>query len=378
MDFDLSPEQRLLKELARDFTRREIAPAAARHDREERYPEEIWQQARELGLVNLTVPERYGGGGLGSFELVLVTEQMARGCAGITAAVSLDALVAEALLAAGDEEQKRRYLSRIVAGERAGYAVTEPAAGSDVAAIQSTARQQSGGYVLNGSKIWISNAPAAGLFLVFAKTDPQAGHRGLTAFVVDRSAPGLEVGPKLGKLGQKAAPAAQVFLTDVFVPESARLGKEGDGFAIAMKVFDRSRPMVAAMAVGLTQRCLDESLAYAKQRQSMGKPILEHQAVGIKIAEMGMRLEAARLLTYEAAWLVDAGRRNTLQAAYAKAFAADTAMWAATEAVQVFGGMGYSTDYPVEKLLRDAKVLQIYEGTSEIQRSIMTRELGRE
>ena len=377
MDFSLSVEQRLLRDLAREFTAREITGVAAALDREERFPQEVFARARAQGLLNLTIPEAYGGAGLGALDLVLVTEQMAKGCVGITAAISLSALVAEALLLAGTEEQRQAYLPRIVAGELAGYAVTEPAAGSDVAGLRTTARRDGDRYILGGSKVWISNATEAGLFLVFAKTDPQGGHRGLTAFLVERSAPGLEVGPKLAKLGQRAAPAAEVFLTDVPVPAAARLGAEGDGFKIAMKVFDHSRPMVAAMAVGLTQRCLEESVGYAGTRQSMGRPIIEHQAVGHKIAEMGMRLEAARLLTYQAAWLLDAGLPNTLQAAYAKAFAADTAMWAATEAVQVFGGMGYSAEYPVEKLFRDAKVLQIYEGTSEIQRNIMARELSR-
>ena len=377
MEFDLTVEQRLLRDMARDFAKREIEPVASQHDREEKFPRRIFERAREQGLINLTLPEEYGGGGLGAVDVVAVTERLARACVGITAAVSLNGLVAEALVLAGTEEQKRRYLPRIAAGELAGYAVTEPAAGSDVAGLQTTARRQGRGFVLNGTKTWISNATEASLFLVFAKTDPEAGHKGLSAFVVERDAPGLEVGPKLGKMGQKAAPAAEVFLADVHVPAEAMLGQEGQGFRLAMQVFDRSRPMVAAMAVGLIQRCLDESLVYSQTRASMGLPIILHQAVGHKIAEMSIRLEAARLLTYQAAWLLDAGKRNTLQASAAKAFAADSAMWAATEAVQVFGGMGYSTEYPVEKLLRDAKLLQIYEGTSEIQRSIIVKELVR-
>lgn len=377
MDFELTVEQRLLRDMARDFARREIEPVAALHDREERFPRQVFDRARAQGLLNLTVPEEHGGAGLGAVEVAVVTEQLARACVGITAAVSLNGLVADALVLAGTEEQKRRYLPRLTGGEMAGYAVTEPSAGSDVAALQTTARRQGDRYILNGTKTWISNAAEAGLFLVFAKTDPQAGHKGLSAFLVERDAPGLEVGKKLGKMGQKAAPAAEVFLTDVPVPAESLLGEAGQGFRLAMKVFDRSRPMVAAMAVGLIQRCLDESLAYSQTRASMGMPIILHQAVGHKIAEMSIRLQAARLLTYQAAWLLDDGRRNTLPASAAKAFAADSAMWAATEAVQVFGGMGYSTEYPVEKLLRDAKLLQIYEGTSEIQRSIVVKELVR-
>ncbi len=377
MDFQLSTEQRLIRDLARTFARRVIQPVAAQYDREERFPHDLFAQAQEAGLLNITVPLEIGGAGLGALEQAIVAAELAWGCVGITAALSLNALVADALLVGGDAAQQKTYIGRLVAGELGCYAVTEPGAGSDVAAITTHARRVGDQYVLNGSKIWISNAPDARFIVVFAKTDPDAGHRGLSAFMVERDTPGVEVGRPLGKLGQKAELAAEIHFHDAAVPVMARLGQEGDGFRIAMGVFDRSRPMVAALAVGLTARCLDESLAYAKTRQTMGRPIIEHQAVGHKIAAMGMRLEAARLLTYQAAWLLDNGGRNTLQAAYAKAFAADTAMWAATEAIQVFGGMGYSTEYPVEKLFRDAKVLQIYEGTSEIQHNIMVRELAR-
>jgi acyl-CoA dehydrogenase len=377
MDFQLSTEQRLIRDLARTFARRVIQPVAAQYDHEERFPRELFAPAQEAGLLNITVPAELGGAGLGALEQAIVAAELAWGCVGITAALNLNGLVADALLVGGDPAQQKTYIGRLVAGELGCYAVTEPGAGSDVAAITTRARRVGDQYVLNGSKIWISNAPEARFIVVFAKTDPDAGHRGISAFVVERDTPGVAVGRPLGKLGQKAELAAEIHFTDVAVPATARLGQEGDGFRIAMGVFDRSRPMVAALAVGLTARCLDESLAYAKTRQTMGRPIIEHQAVGHKIAAMGMRLEAARLLTYQAAWLLDNGHRNTLQAAYAKAFAADTSMWAATEAIQVFGGMGYSTEYPVEKLFRDAKVLQIYEGTSEIQHNIMVRELAR-
>jgi acyl-CoA dehydrogenase len=374
----LSQEQTALRDLAREFARREIQPAAAGYDHQPAFPHPIFNKAREMGLLGLNIPEAYGGLGLGSLELALVTEQLAWACAGIAAAISLNALIADTIRLGGDQAQQGRYLSRLAAGEIGAYAVTEPAAGSDVAAIQSRAeRQLNGDYLLQGSKTWISNATEASFFIVFAKTDPAAAHRGLTAFVVERDIPGLAVGRPLPKLGQKAAPAAELFLNDVRVSAANRLGEEGSGFRLAMRVFDHSRPMVAAFGVGLIQRCLDESLAYAKERHSMGQPIVEHQAIGHKIAEMAMRGQAARLLTYQAAALLDAGQRNTLQAAYAKAYAADTAMWAAVEAVQIFGGMGYSEEFPVEKLLRDAKLLQIYEGTSEIQRNIIVRELVR-
>lgn len=378
MQWRLTAEQQALRELARDFARREIAPQAAHYDRGATFPAAILERARAAGLLHLTVPEALGGPGLSAFEQALIIEELAWACVGITAALSLNTLVADALLVGGDAQQQQRYIARLLRGELGAYAVTEPDAGSDVAAIATRAERRGDSYVLNGSKIWISNAPVAAFMVVLARTDAAGGHRGLSMFLVERDAPGLEVGPPLGKLGQKAAPAAPVFFRDVEVPAAARLGREGDGFRIAMQVFDRSRPMVAAFGVGLLRRCLDEALAYARQRHSMGRPILEHQAVGHKLAEMALRLEAARLLCWQAAVLIDQGRRNTLQAAAAKAYAADSAMWAASEAVQIFGGMGYSTEYPVEKLLRDAKLLQIYEGTSEIQRNIVLRELTRD
>lgn len=377
MQFHLTDEQRMIRDLAHSFAEREIVPVAAAYDDEARFPMDIFHRARELGLLDLTVPEQFGGPGLGILEVALVTEQLAWGCTGICGAIGLNSVSADALLVAGSEEQQREYLGRLRSGEFGCYCATEPGAGSDVAGLATRAERHGNVYVLNGTKIWISNATVASFAIVFAKTDPQAGHRGLTAFLVETSAAGLEIGRKLDKLGQRAAPAAEVNLVDVEVPLNRRLGGEGEGFLVAMQVFDRSRPMIAATAVGLVQRCLDESIGYATQRQTMGRPIIAHQAIGHKVADMAMRCEAARLLTYKAAWLHDAGERNTQAAAFAKAFAADTATWAASEAVQIFGGMGYSTEFPVAKLYRDAKVLQIYEGTSEIQRNIIVRELTR-
>lgn len=376
MPFQLTDQQRMIRDLAKNFAQREIAPVAAELDRSGQFPHEIHRRALELGLLNLTVPEQYGGAGLGLLESVLVTEQFAWACTGVTIGLKLNAVAADALLVAGNEEQRREYLDRLTQGEFGCYAVTEPGAGSDVASMAARAVRENDRYILNGTKIWISNATVASFAVVFAKTDPEARHRGITAFLVDMDTPGVEVSKKLEKMGQRAAPAAEVNFVDVAVPVSQRLGEEGEGFVIAMKVFDRSRPVIGAMAVGLTQRCLDESLAYAKERHTMGRPILEHQAIGYKIADMAMRAEAGRLLVHKAAWLLDNGQRNTLEAAYCKCFAADTATWAAGEAVQIFGGMGYSTEFPVEKLYRDAKVLQIYEGTSEIQRNIIVRELS--
>ncbi len=378
MDFQLSDEQRLIQQTARQFAEEEIYPASAEHDEQASWPAEIHRKAWELGLMNVTVPEDCGGPDLGCLDNVLVTEQLCWGCVGIGAGIMLNALPSEVLLVGASTSQKKHYLGRLTEnGEYASYAVTEPCAGSDVAGIQTQAVKRGNEYVLNGSKIWISNANHASWFTVMAKTDPNAGHKGMSFFLVERDTPGLEVGNPIPKLGQKAGWTAEVFMQDVVVPESALIGQEGEGFRIAMKTFDGSRPMVAGFALGLMQRCIDLSLEYALERKTFGVPIIEHQAIAHKLAEMQMRIEASRLMTYQAAWLADQGKRNTLQASCAKAFACDAVMWAATEAMQIYGGYGYSTEYPVEKLFRDAKVLQVYEGTSEIQRNIIARELAK-
>jgi len=376
MDFDLSQEQRLIRDLARDFARREIMPKAANLDRKQEFPRLLWALASELGLVNLTIPTQFGGPGLGVTELCLVCEQLGHACTGVTLALELNSIVADVLAIGGDDSQRHRYLGRLADGEIGCYAVTEPAAGSDVAGIETTAERRNDRYIVNGTKIWISNATEATFAIIFAKTDPSASREGITALAVEMDWSGVEIGRKLEKLGQRCAPAAEIHLHDVEVPLENRIGQEGEAFLIAMKVFDRSRPMIAAMAVGLTQRCLDESLEYATMRQTMGRPIIRHQAIGHKIAEMAIRSQAARQLVRQSAWEADQRRRNTLSAAAAKAMAADTATWAAGEAIQIHGGMGYSTELPLEKLYRDAKVMQIYEGTSEIQRNIIVRELS--
>lgn len=376
MQFALDDDQRQIQALAEQFSRNEIQPRAAAADRDAEFPIEVHEQAVRLGLVNTILPESLGGPGLGSLELVLITEALCRGCLGIGTALCINALASEPILIAGNDSQQAEFLGRIAQGAMASFALTEPSAGSDVASIRTRADRVDGGYRLTGTKIWISNATLAEFFIVFAKTDPDYGHKGMTAFIVPADSPGLSVGVPLSKLGQKAAPTAEVFLDQVFVPTERRLGDEGSGFSLAMKVFDRSRPMVAAFGVGLIQRCMDESLAYACQRESMGKTLMGHQAIAHRLADMRLRLEAARLLTYQAAWRLDNGQSNTLEASMAKLYSADAAMWAATETVQIFGGMGYSTEYPAEKLFRDAKVLQIYEGTSEIQRNIIARELS--
>ncbi|HLU15099.1 MAG TPA: acyl-CoA dehydrogenase family protein, partial [Burkholderiaceae bacterium] len=305
MQFELSEDQRHIQALARQFAEKEIQPRAAQADAEGRFPMAVYHKALELGLLNTSLPAHLGGAGLGCMELVLITEALCHGCLGIGTALCINALAAEPLLIAGTREQQQQFLGQLAQGAMASFALTEPAAGSDVAGIRTRAQRVPGGYRLTGNKIWISNAPMAAFLIVFAKTDADAGHKGLTAFVVSADSEGLSVGAPLSKLGQKAAPTAEVFFDDVFVPDACRLGDEGSGFSLAMKVFDRSRPMVAAFGVGLIQRCLDESLAYAAQRESMGRTLMGHQAIAHRLADMRVRLEAARLLTYQAAWRLD-------------------------------------------------------------------------
>ncbi len=376
MDFALTDEQEMIRDLARKFAREVIAPNAAEFDARVEFPKDIVAQARELGLMNVSVPAEFGGTGGSVLDLILVAEQLGWGCSGIGLAILLNNLAADPVNIAANEEQRRKYFSRLAEGFGA-YALTEPSAGSDAGAIRTRAEKHGRDWAISGQKIWISNADVAEFFVVFAKTDPEARTRGITAFLVDRDVKGVSVGKPLPKMGQKASHACEVFLEDVVVSDAQRLGAENEGFKIAMRVFDRSRPMVGAMATGLAQRALDEAVAYATERKAFGKPIIEQQGVGFKIAEMGMRTEAARLLVREAAWRKDHDLDNTLYSSYAKTFCSDTGMWAATECAQILGGYGYSKEYPAEKLMRDAKVMQIYEGTNEIQRLIMSRWLAR-
>ena len=376
-NFALSEEQKMLQALARDFARNEIAPVAEHYDQAAEFPLPVIEKARQAGLINTNIPMEYGGAGASLVEEAVVCEELAWGCTGISTSILINNLAAIPIIVAGTDEQKKEWLGRMTGGQLGAYAVTEPAAGSDVAGMLSTAVKKDGEYVLRGSKTFISNASHSQFFVVFAYTDKAARYKGMSAFIVERDRPGFSVSKKFDKLGQRASDTAEITLEEVVVPEANRLGKEGDGFMIAMKVFDRSRPTVAASAVGLAQRALDESVKYAKERTTMGVPIIQHQGIGFMLADMAMNVEAARLLAYKAAWLVDQGQPNTKFAAFAKAFAADSAMKAATDAVQVLGGYGYMKEYPVEKLMRDCKVFQIYEGTSQIQRTIIMRELMR-
>jgi len=375
-DFTLTDEQRQIRDLAREFAQQEIAPAAPAHDRTGEFPREICRKAWELGIMNTHIPEVYGGAGLGVFEGCLIAEEVAWGCTGIGTAMEANTLAEAPVIVAGSDEQKKTWLAPMVKEFRfAAYCVTEPDAGSDVAGIKTVARRVGDDYELNGSKMWITNGGVADWYFVLAYTDPAQRHRGMSAFIVDRASAGIEVGKKEWNMGQHASDTRALTFTQVKVPAANRLGREGEGFKIAMAAFDHTRPIVSAAAVGLARSAMDHAIRYAQERHAFGVPIAAHQSVSFMVAEMAMGIEAARLLVWQAATTIDRGERNTRYAAMAKAFAADMAMKTALDAVQVFGGYGFSSEYPVEKLMRDAKVFQIYEGTSQIQRLIIAKEI---
>ncbi len=379
LNFELTQEQQMLQKMARDFATQEIIPQAAHFDQSAEFPIDIINKGRQIGLVNLNIPEEYGGPGASVLDECIVAEELAYGCSGISTAMSVNNLSSLPIRLAGTDAQKAYWLGERMMenGDLAAYCVTEPGAGSNVAGMQTRAEKQGDHYVINGGKIFISNVNYASFYTVFAVTDPAAKHRGISCFIVERDSPGITVSRHFDKLGQRAADTAEITFENVEVPDANRIGADGMGFMLAMQVFDHSRPGVAAGAVGVARRALEESVKYAKERDTFGQPIWQHQAVGHKIADMAINIEAARLLVWQAAWLVDRGVSNPKAVAYAKAFAADMAMQVTVDAVQVFGGYGYMKEYPVEKLMRDVKVFQIYEGTSEIQRNIIVRELFR-
>jgi acyl-CoA dehydrogenase len=376
VSFSLNEEQRQLQQLARDFSKNEIAPKSRHHDETAEYPWEILKKAWEVGLMNPHIPEEYGGLGLGVFDTCLIAEETAWGCTGIGTAIEANGLAEAPVIVAGNDEQKKEFLSPMTEELiMAAYCVTEPGAGSDVSGIRTKAVKYGDEYVINGEKMWITNASVAKWFFVLAYTDPQNKHKGMTAFVVPSDTPGIEVGKKEMNMGQRCSDTRGINFTDVKIPAKYVLGKEGDGFKIAMSAFDHTRPVVSAAAVGLARSAMEHAIQYAKERTTFGVPIAKHQAISFMIADMAKDIEAARLLVWQAASIIDEGRRNTKEASMAKAFAADTAMRVATDAVQVFGGYGFSQEYPVEKLMRDAKIFQIYEGTSQIQRLIIAKEI---
>ncbi len=379
LSFELSEDQLQLQKLARDFAAKEIIPKAEHFDRTAEFPIDIINKGRAIGLVNLNIPLDYGGPGATVLEECIVAEELAYGCSGISTSMSVNNLSSLPIMLGGTESQKDYWLGeRMVGkGDLAAYCVTEPAAGSNVAGMQTRAERVNGHYVINGSKIFISNVNYSSFYTVFAVTDPTKKHKGISCFIIERDTPGIKVSKHFDKLGQRAADTAEIVFENVEVPAENRIGEEGMGFMLAMAVFDHSRPGVAAGAVGVARRALEESVKYAKERETFGQPLWQHQAIGHKIADMAINIEAARLLVYQAAWAVDNGIANPKIVAAAKAFAADMAMQVTVDAVQVFGGYGYMREYPVEKLMRDIKVFQIYEGTSEIQRNIIVRELFR-
>jgi acyl-CoA dehydrogenase len=378
LNFEFNEDQKMLQQLARDFAAKEIMPKAEHYDRSGEFPMDIMHKAREVGLVNLNIPEEYGGLGASVLEECIVGEELAYACSGIQTGMMINQLAALPILIAGNDEQKLRYFPPLTEeGKVMSYCMTEPDAGSDVAGIKTTATKKGDRYVLNGAKTWITAGPVADYFTVFVKTDPSAGHKGMSCFIVERAFGGVTTSKPLEKLGQHAAQTSMVFFEDVEVPEENLLGREGDGFLIGMKVFDKSRPPVAAAATGVARRALAEAVKYAGERHTFGQPIAQYQGVGFMLADMKIRYDAARQLALRAAWEVDNGRRNTASAAVAKAYCADAAVLNAVDAVQVFGGNGYSKEYPVEKLMRDSKIYQIYEGTTQIQKMIILRELYR-
>ncbi|XP_077986074.1 medium-chain specific acyl-CoA dehydrogenase, mitochondrial-like [Glandiceps talaboti] len=378
MCFEFTDDQKEYQELARKFAREEIIPKAAEYDRTGEYPWDIIKKVWEIGLMNTHIPASCGGPALGILDACIVTEELAYGCTGIQTAIEANSLGQMPVILAGNEAQKKKYLGRMMEEPlMCAYGVTEPGAGSDVAGIKTRAEKKGDHYVINGQKMWITNGGHANWYFVLARTNPDPkvpASKAFTGFIVDRDTPGLTPGRKEMNMGQRCSDTRGITFEDVVVPKENVLIGEGAGFKIAMGAFDKTRPPVAAGAVGLAQRALDEATRYALERKTMGKPIAQHQAVAFILAEMAMGIEASRLLTHKSSYEIDNGNRNTYFASIAKAMAGDVANKCATDAVQVFGGNGFNSEYPVEKLMRDAKIYQIYEGTAQIQRIIISRE----
>jgi acyl-CoA dehydrogenase len=376
VSFGLTDEQNALRDLAHDFAEREIRPKEREYDEHSTHPGEVIAKAHELGLMNVHIPRAYGGLELGAFEGMLIGEELCWGCSGIGTAIAAAGLGHGPVIMAGTEEQKQKWLPPLIDEVvLSSFALTEPNAGSDVSGIQTTAVRHGNDYVLNGSKMFITNAGHASWFTVFASTDKSKGHRGLTAFIVPADSDGLVIDRHLDKMGQRATDTSAMSFQDVRVPVEDRLGAEGEGFKIAMRTLDFTRPGTAIGAVGVARAAFEYAAQYSKERVQFGLPIAMNQGVNFLIADMATKIEAARLLCWQAAWMIDKGLRATLQSSYAKRFAADICMEVTTDAVQIFGGYGYMKEYPVEKLMRDAKLFQIYEGTSQIQRLVIAREL---
>jgi acyl-CoA dehydrogenase len=376
MHFGLSDDEKMLQDTARKFAREVMRPKAAHCDEQEHFPKDMIEEAWRVGLLNMTIPTEYGGSALSHVAQALVSEELAWGCAGIGTSIIANDLALLPIHIGGSPEQKQRFVKPFTeAFKLASFGLTEPNAGSDVAGMRCTARREGDLYVVNGQKQWITNGEYADQYSLFCTTDPGARHKGIMCLVVEGRPAGLTVGKHEKKMGQRASNTVTLTFEDVKVPVANRIGKEGEGFSIAMETLDNSRPLTAMFSVGLARAAMEHSLDYAKQRQQFGKPIMDFQAIQFMIADMAAEIQASRLLCLQSAWMLDEGQRNTLVSSYAKRFAADMAMKITTDAVQVFGGYGYSREYPVEKLMRDAKLIQIYEGTSQVQRLVIAREL---
>ena len=377
MNFKLSEEHEMIQKMVRDFAQREVAPTAAERDEEERFDMNIFKKMAELGLTGIPWPEEYGGIGSDYLAYVIAVEELSRVCASTGVTLSAHtSLAGWPVYKYGTEEQKQKYLRPMAEGTQMGaYGLTEPSSGSDAGAMKTTAKLDGEDYVLNGSKIFITNGGIADIYIVFAITGHDGKRQQTSAFIVEKDFPGFSVGKKERKLGIRSSPTTEIMFDNCRVPKENLLGKEGDGFVIAMKTLDGGRNGIAAQAVGISQGALDAAVDYAKEREQFGKPIAENQGIGFKLADMATATEASRLLTYQAAWLESNNLPYGKESAMAKLMAGDTAMKVTTEAVQVFGGYGYTKDYPVERYMRDAKITQIYEGTQEIQRLVISRML---
>ena len=377
MDFKLSEEHEMIRKMVRDFAQKEVAPTAAQRDEDETFDMDIFHKMAELGLTGIPWPEEYGGIGSDFLAYVIAVEELSRVCASTGVVLSAHtSLAGWPLFKYGNEEQKQKYLRPLAEGSKMGaYCLTEAGSGSDAGGMKTTAKLDGDDYVLNGSKIFITNGGIADTYIVFAVTDPESKHKGTSAFIVESTFEGFSVGKKEKKMGIRSSPTTEVVLDNCRVPKENLLGEEGDGFIIAMKTLDGGRNGIAAQAVGIAQGALDAAVDYSKERTQFGKPIVANQGISFKLADMATATEASRLLTYQAAWLESNDLPYGKASAMAKLMAGDTAMKVTTEAVQVFGGYGYTKDYPVERYMRDAKITQIYEGTQEIQRLVISRML---
>ncbi|WP_241138757.1 acyl-CoA dehydrogenase AcdA [Bacillus mycoides] len=377
MHFKLSEEHEMIRKMVRDFARNEVAPTAAERDEEERFDRALFDQMAELGLTGIPWPEEYGGIGSDYLAYVIAVEELSRVCASTGVTLSAHtSLAGWPIFKFGTEEQKQKFLRPMAEGKKIGaYGLTEPSSGSDAGRMRTTAKRDGDHYILNGSKIFITNGGIADIYVVFALTDPDSKQRGTSAFIVESDTLGFSVGKKESKLGIRSSPTTEIIFEDCRIPVENLLGEEGQGFKVAMQTLDGGRNGIAAQAVGIAQSALDASVEYARERHQFGKPIAAQQGIGFKLADMATDVEAARLLTYQAAWLESEGLPYGKESAMSKVFAGDTAMKVTTEAVQVFGGYGYTKDYPVERYMRDAKITQIYEGTQEIQRLVISRML---